>query len=296
MAISAGNPAVFFDADVHDQNAYERFARARDGNLGAIASVMDAPNFELDVSCTADADDGAILILNTTSSTPGQGVPFEAGYRRKIRMVIDSKGGGGTTGNRWHQEIHQYVLGGTTPALQGAPLLVDAHGNIGSSEVKYGDVVFQGTVSGNGSVGAVAGGNEAGLAFGDFSSGRSAITSIPPNRAVRALGAVVVNNDSTIDNIDAHALILDVDDAVTTGFLISLTAGSGTTNAAAVNPTDGAEVHLAFRILPPPNLHLQMATASVQVHLDHNVFGSTATPSQHHVKVWVGPAEYDPVA
>lgn len=297
MAITATNPALAFDATVHDENEYEIFARARDGNRGAIARVMNTPNFEFDVSCTADADDGSILVLNTTSSTAGQGVTFPAGTRRKIRMLLQSKGGGGTTGNKWVQEVEQYVLGGTTPVIQGAPRLIDAHGNIGSREVKYGDVVFQGTVSGAGSVGAVAEGNEADLAFGDFSSGVSAITQIPANRSVRVLGASLLNDDGTPGADQAHLLMVDLDDGVTTGKLVAVSAsGSGTTGGEEVNPPDGSEVHLAFRILPPPNIHLQMATASVQIHLDHNVFGSATTPSKHHCQVWVGPLEYDPVA
>lgn len=104
------NPAVNFDATIIDENAYTVMAKARDGNLGAIASVTRRPHFSIEG--TTDTTSTALVALNLSDL----GVPFAANTRRIVKVRSYASNAAGAAGH----EVTALVQGATT-----TPIVVD---------------------------------------------------------------------------------------------------------------------------------------------------------------------------
>lgn len=307
MTLTAQNPAVFYDATVHDTDAYNRFAKARDGNSDAIATLMGAPHFVIDVACTASTDDGVVLSMGGAS---GQGVTFPAGSRREIRFRTTSRSGGSTaasTADHYVSEIVQVVHGvasATTanvshPVVEAAVLVSGHRTTAGGTVGKYGRVEYvitgeldQATTAPTETL------NEAGIALGanSFTNG-AATLSFPSHYDVRLLGAHYLQ--ASFDATAAYKMEVDVvnDTIITYGL-------NGTTAANELKtPLDGDVLSMAFEIWPPTYVRcVASATtagtantpALVTVELDSNLTASGTTyNAKHRVEVFVGPAKYD---
>lgn len=117
MAFTA-NPLVHFDANYIDSGPYEVFAQARDGNLGAIASMSRTPHFS--VSGTTTTSSTAFTALNLSDL----GVPFPVGKLRRIVAKAYQRTDAGTAS---YLETHALVVGTATNtvALLSSDTVVD---------------------------------------------------------------------------------------------------------------------------------------------------------------------------
>lgn len=317
MTLTAGNAAAAFDATLVDANPYAVFAAARDGNRHAIAKLMGAPNFAVDVTSTADTDDGKVLSFGGGSTTAGatfdHGVTFPAGARREIRFRVTSRCGGSTaasTGALYVGEYVQTVYGvesSTTsglshPQVSHEPVLLRGHqrtatgGTIGI----YGNVHYRATIASGGAT-VTATDNPGGMTLAAFSSGAADLTFLGDDQPfrVRYKGGCL---SGTIAAARGNVLLVD-----TAGGTDAVQAydgsGAGTgTDGGPAQPVAG-DIDLAFEIWPPayPRLVASSTTTGtantpglVCLELDSNLLASATTYSAlHRVEVWIGEAHYD---
>ena len=109
------NPGVFFDADVIDARPYKVFAKARDGNLGAIAQCTNSPNF---VITGATVSDETLDVLNLSD----QGVVFPADTLRYLKVNAYLRGNTSDDGLKGYDVL---VEGGSTPQVVEAVITND---------------------------------------------------------------------------------------------------------------------------------------------------------------------------
>lgn len=318
MTLTAGNAAAAFDATLVDANPYAVFAAARDGSRHAIAKVMQAPNFTVDVSCTADTDDGKVLSFGGGSTTAGatydQGVTFPAGSVREIRFRVTSRTGGSTaasTGGLYVGEYVQSVRGVASSTTSGVehpqvctnePSLLRGYQrtSTGGTIGMYGVVQYRATIAAGGAtITAVT--NPAGLTVAAFASGAADLTYLGDDAPyqVRYRGGTL---SGTITAARGNCLLVD-----TAGGTDAIQAydgsGAGTgTDGAPAQPVVG-DLELAFEIWPPsyPRLVASSTTTGtantpglVCLELDSNLLASATTyAAAHRVEVWVGEAKYD---
>lgn len=318
MTLTAGNPAVFFDAAIHDSDDFEVFSKAQAGNQGAMAVVMAKPfdrgaNFILDVDSTADTDDAVILSFGGGSATVGagldQGVTFPAGSRRDIYFRVTSRDGGSTAASTGGVYVGEYVqtvygvasattAGVSHPQVQNEPRILGGHGRTsGGTTNKYGVVGYRATLA-SGTITAVD--NPGNITVADFASGAADLT-LPSNNVTKThfLGGTLSGTFST-----TAGWIMLVDTAGGTDAIQLVTSGgaAGTVTPALAQPANG-DIELAFEIWPKPYARLVASSTTtgsstvpglVTLELDANILASATTyGSKHRVEVWIGKAQYD---
>lgn len=117
------NPGVFFDADVIDERAYIVFAKARDGNHGAIAQVTGTPNFTI---TGATVSDETVDVINLSD----QGVTFPADTLRYLNVNAYLRG---DSSNDVLLGYDVLVEGGSTPQVVEAVIVHDIDAELAST-------------------------------------------------------------------------------------------------------------------------------------------------------------------
>lgn len=318
MTLTAGNPAKFFDATIHDEDDFAVMAKAMAGNQAAQAVVMAkpferGPNFVLDVDCTADADDGVILSFGGGSTTVGagfdQGVTFPANSRRAIHFRVTSRTGGSTaasTGAFYVGEYVQEVYGvesSTTsglshPEVQGEPRIVGGHGRTAAGVLnKYGVVGYRATLA-SGTIAAVD--NPGGVTVDHFASGAADLT-LPLVNATKThfLGGTL---SGTFSTTGGWVMLVDVAGGTDAIQLVTSGGAAGTVTPALAQPANG-DIELAFELWPPTFVRLLASSTTtgaastpglVTLELDSNLVASATTyQAKHRVEVWIGKAQGD---
>jgi hypothetical protein len=271
----SGFSATYID----EPDSFIVFAAAQAGNKGAIAQVMELPNFIAEATATTDTSDGEIVDLTD------EGVTFPADTVRKIRCKSYCSSPNDHFAYEWEED----VLGGTTPVLLGQRILngwADQAGTV----FEYGaHLHFQATITALTTLTTVSGSK--GYALGDISSGQATFL-VPRNRifvpraAILTTPSAVSATQGSADSVTWDPTNLDGlgagTDAVT--FLDS----TATTDTAAASPALGGIVSLGFECWPPINHRLVMDSNNVTIKATATNANVADDSLRHRLEIFVG--------
>ena len=168
----------FSSTYIDETDSYIVFAAAQKGDKGAIAQVMNLPNFIAEATCTTDTSDGEMMDLTQ------EGVTFPADTLRTIRCLSYCS----SPNDHFMYEWEEDVLGGTTPVLLGQRLIYGV-ADQAATVFEYGtNLHFAATITALTTLTTINGSK--GYALGDIASGRAAMT-VPRNRLFIPKGAVL---------------------------------------------------------------------------------------------------------
>ncbi len=235
----------------------------------ARAELLGRPDFVVRAKTTDNTAASAVMDLTAL------GVTFTANLWRKLTFKSTAR----SDNDIYTQVWDQYVLGGTTPALVGSPILRGASGVIAGTVVQYGRCHVQATYSTDTAT-AVAANSSAGSSLGNNSTNTITLTH-PIARSSPKYIAGINNCPATATASGArHVAGISANSTTFSLFVTDL----ATPSAASPAPT---ALDVDFFIVPPPSVQLAMATNNVTITAGHDATDDLI----HDIEVFVGKLE-----
>jgi hypothetical protein len=271
-----------FDASIIDLDRWLVFAKALQGNLAAVAMVMDRPQFTAFAKTTDNSAASEVIDLTD------QGVTFESQSYRRIRFRSSAVNGT----DSFIQEWEQWVWGndGTTPKLLGTARLINAYGQINGTVVQYGTChAVANYDSSDSAVTTVVGtsdttGSTAGSSIGNISTNTATLTHpiARQNSTTNTVARRVLGCNASADVATASETLYATVYPVNGTTMSIFTADTATPSADGFD--DDGRLEVSFWIVPPPEVKLVMNSTHLEVHASYD-----ATDNVYHtIEVWVG--------
>jgi hypothetical protein len=264
----------FSSTYIDEPDSFLVFAAARNGDKGAIAQVMNLPNFIAEATVTTDTSDGEIVDLTQ------EGVTFPADTIRTIRCRSYCS----TDNDHYAYEWEQKVLGGTTPVLM-RQYILNGWGDEAGTKLDYGpNVQFKATTLTGTTITEVVAAN--GITLAAFSTG-AADLALPKNRLC-LVNTCMLNDVVSATGANADILTVLTHSGLGTGTdAVVAVDVSGTTDAAVATLVAGT-ITLAFELWPPFNHRLVMDSNNVT--LKATAVNSTIADDvlRHRCEIFVG--------
>lgn len=271
-------PIGKFDTSTRDSSSGKRrIALAVLGDGNATQRITAENDFLRRADFRAQAKTTDNSAASTVIDLTALGVTFPANLTRLIRFRSVAR----SDTDLYIQDWEQYVLGGTTPKLLGAPRLLNATGHVNGTAGAWGYVECHATTSGA-TVTNTTGVTSAGVSLGNFSSGVATLT-VPSCRT----GSCVISAHFSEDaGTVADSRAIQVRAATATTFTVN-TFDIQNASPAISSPNGTNNVDIRLFLLPPPTIALALATNNVVLQAGFNASDNL----DHLIEAFVGRAE-----